>query len=233
MHPARQRPIHQLYKTPTTVQLSGYLNVRTVTSMTTDGDLTGRARIRNAALTAFARDDGASIRAIAKLAGCSPALVQHHFGSKERLRDACDDYVLAYFREQVAVGIDELGIADPAYVAEVYRSAPIVIAYLNRRLVENSPKAQGIFDSLVAITQPYLRTDAPTPARDRAAVLVAMKLGVLLLRAHVDRALGPGGSDRTVDLRISAAQIDLLDPDLAPAEVMAAARKAAGTEAST
>jgi len=193
-------------------------------------DLTGRARIRDAALSAFAEDgDAASIRGIAKRAGCSPALVQHHFGTKDGLRSACDDYIVAYFREQVEAGIDNLGITDPDYLAEVYRSAPIVIGYLNRCLVENTPKAQRIFDSLVELTEPYLRTDAASAVRDRAAVLVAMKLGLLLLRPHVERALGEPASLGSSP-RISAAQLDLLDPNLAPAEVMEAARRATRTE---
>lgn len=194
-------------------------------------DLTGRARIRDAALAAFAEDgDAASIRAIAKRAGCSPALVQHHFGTKESLRSACDDHVVAYFREQVTAGVDNLGMTDPGYVAEVYRSAPVVIGYLNRCLVENSPKAQWFFDSLVDITVPYMHSDAASPARDRAAVLVAMKLGLLLLRPHVDRALGSTAMDAADNRRISAAQLDLLDPHLASPEVMAAARTATRTE---
>lgn len=199
--------------------------------MEIQADLTGRARIRNAALAAFAEEgDAASIRQIARRADVSPALIQHHFGTKDNLREACDDFVLSYFREQVVAGVDELGIADPAYVAEVYRSAPVVISYVNRRLVENTPKAQWIFDSLVAITEPYLSVDAASPARDRAAVLVAMKLGLLLLRPHVDRVLGLAASDPAGNRRISAAQLDLLSPNLAAPEVMAAARKATRTE---
>lgn len=195
-------------------------------------ELTGRARIRDAALAAFAEDgDAASIRTIAKRARCSPALIQHHFGTKEGLRDACDDYVVAYVRERVTAGVDNLGLADPAFGAEVFRSAPPVIGYLSRCLVANTPKAQWFFDSLVAITEPYLRSDAATPARDRAAVLVAMKLGLLLLRPHVDRALGSFSADAVLHPRIGAAQLDLLDPHLASAEVMAAARTATGTEA--
>ncbi|MFD0204347.1 MULTISPECIES: TetR/AcrR family transcriptional regulator [Saccharothrix] len=60
-------------------------------------DLTARARIRDAALARFGADGvaGASMRAIAADAGVSPALVVHHFGSKEGLRQACDEYVLA------------------------------------------------------------------------------------------------------------------------------------------
>lgn len=197
-------------------------------------DLTGRARIRDAALAAFAEEgDAASIRGIAKRAGCSPALVQHHFGTKDRLREACDDYVVAYFRTQVEAGVDALGIADPDYVAEVYRSAPIVIGYLNRCLVENSPKAQWIFDSLVDLTEPYMAGDPASPARDRAAVLVAMKLGLLLLRPHVERALSLAPSYPGGHARISAAQLDLLDPNLASPEVMGAARTAIRTEQHT
>jgi len=197
----------------------------------THEDLTARARIRDAALAAFAEDgDAASIRGIARRAGCSPALVQHHFGTKDALRAACDDYVVAYFREQVEAGVDQLALADPDYVAEVYRSAPIVIGYLNRCLVENAPKSQWIFDSLVDLTEPYLSADAASPARDRAAVLVAMKLGVLLLRPHVERALALPASDPAGNPRISAAQLDLLNPNLAPPEVMEAARWATRTE---
>src|SRR3712207_8086528 len=50
-----------------------------------DDDLTGRARIRDAAIRRFAVDGfGTSVRAIAADAGVSPGLVIHHFGSKEQ-----------------------------------------------------------------------------------------------------------------------------------------------------
>ncbi len=64
-------------------------------------DLTGRARIRDAAMLEFAEHGakGATIRGIAKAAGVSPALVQHHFGTKEALRRACDEYVIETIRE--------------------------------------------------------------------------------------------------------------------------------------
>ena len=59
-----------------------------------DGDLTGRAVIRNAALRLFAEHghDAVTMRGIAAAAGVSPALVVHHFGSKEGLRAAVDAY---------------------------------------------------------------------------------------------------------------------------------------------
>ena len=55
-------------------------------------DLTARARIRDSAIVYFGRHgfQSATVRAIAADAGVSPALVIHHFGSKDGLREACD-----------------------------------------------------------------------------------------------------------------------------------------------
>src|SRR5699024_11466848 len=64
------------------------------------GDLTARARIRDAAIECFGQQGfGVSVRAIAKHAGVSAGLVIHHFGSKEKLREACDDHVIQLIRE--------------------------------------------------------------------------------------------------------------------------------------
>jgi AcrR family transcriptional regulator len=59
-------------------------------------DLTTRARIRDAAIVLFGRDGfpATSVRAIATAAAVSPALVLHHFGSKDELRAACDTYIV-------------------------------------------------------------------------------------------------------------------------------------------
>ncbi|MDN3029014.1 helix-turn-helix domain containing protein [Streptomyces sp. S.PB5] len=59
-------------------------------------DLTGRARLRQAALELFAERgfEATSPRAVAAAAGLSPALVTRHFGSKQGLRAAVDEHVL-------------------------------------------------------------------------------------------------------------------------------------------
>lgn len=58
-------------------------------------DLTGRARIRDAAIDAFAATGfDATVREIAARAGVSPGLITHHFGSKDTLRAECDAEVL-------------------------------------------------------------------------------------------------------------------------------------------
>ena len=64
-------------------------------------DLTARARIREAALVHFAEDgyERATIRGIAQTAGVSPGLLRHHYGSKDALRAACDEYVFEALRQ--------------------------------------------------------------------------------------------------------------------------------------
>ena len=59
------------------------------------------ARIRDAAIDQFgSRGFDTGVRAIAEAAGVSPALIIHHFGSKEGLRKACDDYIAAEIRSE-------------------------------------------------------------------------------------------------------------------------------------
>ncbi|MEZ5087667.1 MAG: helix-turn-helix domain-containing protein [Tessaracoccus sp.] len=54
------------------------------------------ARIRDAAIDMFGRRgfEAASVREIAREAAVSPALVIHHYGSKDKLREHCDDYLM-------------------------------------------------------------------------------------------------------------------------------------------
>ncbi|HVX23376.1 MAG TPA: TetR family transcriptional regulator [Acidimicrobiales bacterium] len=158
------------------------------------GDLTARARIREAALEHFARDgyDRATIRAIAKTAGVSPGLLRHHYGSKEDLREACDHHVFEMLHR---VNADLL--ADPGATARIQQTSKPFGRYVARSLADGSPTVGPIFDELVTMTEAWLaradgsRTDAPpVDRRVRAAVATAMKIGIPLLHEHVSRALG-------------------------------------------
>src|SRR5699024_10440107 len=62
-------------------------------------DLTGRARIRNAALPPFAAKDcaGAPLRSIAAEGGVAIGLISHHFGSKDGLREAVESWIIDLF----------------------------------------------------------------------------------------------------------------------------------------
>ena len=158
------------------------------------GDLTARARIREAAIRHFA-DEGyerTTIRGIAATAGVSPGLLRHHFGSKEELRRACDEHVAETLRRINEQYLDDLGgaAADRGAVQPFER-------YIVRALAENSPSAAAIFDELVAVTEQWLkradeaRPDRPTvDRRIRAALISAMKSGIPLLHEQLSRAVG-------------------------------------------
>ena len=72
------------------------------------------------------------MRAIAEAAGVSPGLVIHHFGSKDGLRKACDDYVAEEIRSEKSQAIQSTDAATwQAQVAEIESYAPLM-AYLVR-----------------------------------------------------------------------------------------------------
>ncbi|MFI6292323.1 TetR/AcrR family transcriptional regulator [Nonomuraea sp. NPDC050790] len=193
-----------------------------------DEDLTARARIRDVAMALFA-DKGVkatTIRGIAEAAGVSPGLVQHHFGAKEDLRAACDEYVLSYIRAQVKTGVTDRNLEDPGFIEHVHRTAPPLMQYLGRALVDGSPAAAAMFDELVAVTEEHLAgTDEPgADHRARATVLTAMKLGLTVLHEHVSRALGTPVFGAEGAMRVGKAQLDLIRPEFLGRELFEQAR---------
>src|ERR1043166_4652894 len=84
-----------------------------MSSVADEGDLTAKANIRNAALRLFAErgHDAVTVREIAAAAGVSPALVVHHFGSKEGVRAAVDGYAGQAFDALFAMDERDLAAA--------------------------------------------------------------------------------------------------------------------------
>jgi AcrR family transcriptional regulator len=195
-----------------------------MTAQAADGpayeDLTGRARIRDAALRLFAECgvDGTTTRDIARSAGVSAGLIRHHFGSKEGLREVCDAYALDWLirrKEAVAEsGFDLLTrMGDPA--------ALLMQRYLGRALADRSEAATAMFTQLVDMTLEWLTRERPDQCADLrayAAVLVTMQLGLLIMHDPLHQVLGDGAVP--AQLRIIRATVDmhartLLDADLA------------------
>lgn len=182
-------------------------------------DLTARARIRDAALEQFAEHgfEGATIRGIAQAAGVSPGLVQHHFGSKDGLRRACDDAVLELVRQKTrAVRNGEL--ANPEVLGALYSAGPPVVRYLARAAVERSSGAVTLMDEMVAVSESFLSTTWPErfPAgaqrtRDAAAVLVAQAAGPIVLHEHVARQMGLQPWRDILSPRIGLAQLEVYE----------------------
>jgi AcrR family transcriptional regulator len=163
-------------------------------------DLTTRARIRDAAIDRFARDGfGASLRTIAADAGVSAGLVLHHFGSKDGLREACDEHVLATVRTTKREAMTDVQGTVPmgAWFARIDDYAPTV-GYALRSLQAGGPLARAFVDHLTADAAAYLReavaAGTAVPSRDedaRARFLVRASMGALLLSLTLDPPRGP------------------------------------------
>ncbi|MEV0829380.1 TetR/AcrR family transcriptional regulator [Nonomuraea rubra] len=155
-------------------------------------DLTARARIRDAALRHFGEHgfERATIRGIAETAGVSLGLVRHHFGSKQALREACDEHLMKVMhRLHEEAASRPLGGLNPVAAMGPYR------AYLARALTEGS--AAPFFDEMVRIGAGWFEEadrrlpDPPdVDPRARATVAAAMALSFSVLTKHVERGLG-------------------------------------------
>jgi TetR/AcrR family transcriptional regulator, regulator of cefoperazone and chloramphenicol sensitivity len=192
-------------------------------------DLTARARIRNAALRHFTEYgfDRATIRDIARAAGVSPGLVRHHFGSKDELRKACDAYALETLHAYVERAMTDEGLNDPRTIAEARDPLHPYQRYLARALIDESEAAAQIFDEMVAMTERFLQqTDKQRPdppaadLRARAAVTVAMALGIPAFQAHISRSIGTDILSPEGDRRVVVAVLDIqshpaISPDTA------------------
>jgi AcrR family transcriptional regulator len=202
-------------------------------------DLTARARIRDAAFRHFS-DHGfarATIRDIARMAGVSPGLVRHHFGSKEALREACDEYALEALRRSndQALAREE---SPAAGAADESRSAigPLQ-RYLARALIDKSNLAASFFDEMVMMGEQWLaRADkdrADTPAADRrtrAALMTAMALGIPAFHEHLSRVLDVDVFSPEGDRRIAVAVLDLYSHSMISSEFAAGVKESLDDE---
>ncbi|CAM3347103.1 TetR family transcriptional regulator [Mycobacterium intermedium] len=121
-------------------------------------DLTATARIRDAAIEQFGQHGfGVGLRTIAEAAGVSPALVIHHFGSKDGLRKACDDYIAEEIRSEKSATIQS---NDPATwlaaLAEIESYAPMM-AYLVRSMQSGGDLATMLWQRMIDNTYQYMQ----------------------------------------------------------------------------
>lgn len=157
------------------------------------------ARIRDAALVTFAEAGfrAATVRAIAERAGVSPALVIHHYGSKERLREACDAFVVGFIRERKVEAMAAGPGLDPLSLLRDDDDRLPLLGYLGRALQEGSPAVATLVDEMVADAEAILAAGIASGTvrpldhpRGVAAVLTLWSLGALVLHEHVRRVLG-------------------------------------------
>lgn len=203
--------------------------------MSSPEDLTARARIRDAAIELFADRgiDGATIRDIAQKAGVSSGLLRHHFGSKEGLRDACDEYVL---NELTALGnrFIEFQVVD-----RVTPGTLRMQRYMTRSVLDGSPAGSALFDRLIDYGERWFATTDIKVDDPRAfiAVISVMKMSLFTMRDLLSRALGSDVTEPATWARMLHASLDIFSQSLITEEQALQARAAvdrlaAGEEAS-
>ena len=181
-------------------------------------DLTARARIRDAAITLFAeRGIGpATIRDIALEAGVSSGLLRHHFGSKEGLRDACDEFALermAYLRGTLL----SRTAASAAFVGAVNPESMRLQLYLVRSMMDGSPAAELMFHKMVDVGEEWI-ADQKIETRDPriySAALVAMKMGMFVMRDQLGRVLDLDLDQPANHARLLRASMEIFSQPLA------------------
>lgn len=172
-------------------------NVLNMSSASSE-DLTARARIRDAAVECFGqRGFDVSVRVIAEHAGVSPGLVVHHYGSKARLREVCDEHVrrvITELKTETLTGSSGRTFLHHMATVDQYSS---ILGYVLHSLQAGGPLAVSMYELMVEDAERYFalgeETGAVRPSRDpagRARWAISAGLGSLLLHVAL-RHPGP------------------------------------------
>ncbi|QLY32801.1 TetR/AcrR family transcriptional regulator [Nocardia huaxiensis] len=183
----------------------------------TSDDLTTRARIRDAAIAVFGDQGfGVGVRAIAAAAGVSPGLVIHHFGSKDGLRQACDDHVREGIRTakvQYVQNPSPNGLLHA--LAEIEDFAPHM-AYLMRSFQSGGPLMLSFYEHMIEDIEQYLAVGiaagslrAPRDLKATARYLATTNGGGMMLFLQLYAARHEGPMDFRKALREYADQMML------------------------
>lgn len=190
----------------------------------------GKMRLIKVAMSLFAEKgfDGVTVRDISTAAEVSVGLINHHFGSKEGLREAVDRYFIAQFEEvlfeqnlydglEKPADLDSVTDRTEAWIARHIDDWDLTKAYMRRALLEGSDWGAGLFERFYQVQRTAMdRMDAEGHMRadvDRLwlpLLVVYMELGTLLLEPFVERVLGKSGFDRALWRRRHRAYADLL-----------------------
>jgi len=186
--------------------------------------LTARARIRDAAIRLFAERgiDGATIRDIALEAGVSSGLLRHHFGSKEGLRDACDEYAL-----NVLTGIGRR-FTEMMIIERISPEVLRLQRYLVRSMMDGSPAGNALFDRMTEYGEQWLESSELKVTDPRAfiAVLSVMKMSMYTMRDQLSRVLGEDVGEPDGWTRVLLASLEIFSHPLITSDQAERARAA-------
>lgn len=173
------------------------------------------ARIRDSAIAQFAAHgfSKTTVRGIAEAADVSPGLVIHHFGSKDGLRTACDNYVFEALTETKR----ENAQRSPLVVAEMLHQGPMRIyaEYLLKSLLERSEHGQRFFDHYIATVEQIIEEGFAgyvfrrgEDRRAQATVIAIVALGTMMLEPRARGGLGTNDLASSME-RLAPSLLDL------------------------
>ena len=193
----------------------------------------GRDRLIKVTMALFAERgfDGVTVRDISTAAGVSVGLINHHFGSKEGLREAVDRYFISQFEEALTaeptadgrsvsaqdVGLDDLADWVEQWIGRHIDDWDASKAYMRRALLEGNDWGTSLFERFYNVVRTSVdRMDALGNLRsdvDRLwlpFLIMYLEVGTLLLEPYVNRILGKSAFDRTLWRRRHRAYLDLI-----------------------
>ncbi len=158
-----------------------------------------------------------SLRAIAKRAQVSPALLVHHFSSKERLIDECIAQTLGrWVAEESAVMREDEASRIDSWRA-LMAKGKTQLRFFCQVLISGGAYAQRLFDAAVRESETLLE-QMHTEGRLRdigdrkvvAVLLATSGLGSTLLMSHIENNLGGALDSRDVAERLFEANNELM-----------------------
>ena len=92
------------------------------------------------------------MRAIAAKAGVSPALITHHFGTKEALKDECDERIMAAYADIKMAGMTDLAGTMGLFTSQD-RTLERLAAYFLRAILDGGEPGRRFFARFIERTQ--------------------------------------------------------------------------------
>ena len=166
--------------------------------------------------------EGATIRDIAQQANVSSGLLRHHFGSKEGLRDACDEYAL---NELTAIG---KRFTDMMIIERITPEILRMQRYLVRSMMDGSPTGNALFDRMMKYGEEFLSAVDFKVRDPRAfiAVISVMKMAMYTMRDQLSRVLEEDVGTPEGWTRVLLASIEIFSQPLVTPEQAEQARQA-------
>ncbi len=136
-----------------------------------------------------------TVRQIAQAAGVSPGLVIHHFGSKDGLRRACDEWMMAQITATKTAAVSGGGAMEAVFRAQ-NQFRPFY-GYIAASISEGGEGADRLFEAMRRLTRDMFDVGVPagilrepSDIDAMSTVLVALTLGATMLEGQLARHLG-------------------------------------------